>query len=145
MPSRKIQLLFLLGICAVALHLTVKLGVDFYRYLLFNERVQVQILEWEILPLEGRFALKADYRLQNQGKSWRGSSILPPPYYLNELAALDALQKKAKEKSFAWINSKDPNISSLEKDFPINILIRALICYGVLIYFLYLSKRIIRV
>jgi hypothetical protein len=138
----KIQLFFFLGVCAITLHFSILFGKDAYRYFSLNEGAKARIQQWEIVEIKNRFALKADYVFEAQKKNWSGSFTLNPPHYLNEMAALSALKEKAKEGWTAYYNSKKPEVSALEKRFPTGLLIRALICYGVLIYFWLLKRKV---
>jgi hypothetical protein len=138
----KIQIFFFLGVCAITLHFTILLGIEGARYFSLKEEAKAHIKQWEIEEIKNRFALKADYTFDSQGKSWQGSSTLLPPHYLNEMAALEALKGRAKESWTVWHNPKNPQVSALEKSFPTGLLIRSLICYGVLVYFVLLKRRV---
>lgn len=138
----KVLLFFLLGLCAITLHFSIRLGVDSLHYFSLKKRADAKIIQWEIRELKNQFALKADYTFEAQEKSWPGSFMLNPPYYLNEMAALSALKERAKENWTTWYNPKNPRDSALEKHFPVGLLIRTLICYGVLVYFLFLKRKI---
>jgi hypothetical protein len=138
----KVQLFFFLGVCAITLHFSLLFGKDAARYFSLNERAKAHISQWEIVEIKNRYALKADYAFQAQKKNWTGSFTLPPPYYLNEMAALAALKERAKESWTAWHKGKNPQISALEKSFPAGLLVRMLICYGVLGYLLILKRKL---
>ncbi len=138
----KIQLFFFLGVCAITLHFSILFGRDAYRYFSLNEGAKARILQWEIVEIKNRYALTADYTFEAQNKSWLGAFTLMPPHYLNEMAALSALKERAKENWTAWHNGKNPQISALEKSFPTGLLVRTLICYGVLAYFFALKRKV---
>lgn len=131
-----------MGVCAISLHFSILLGRDLWHYFALDGLAPARVLQWEIVPLKEKFGLKASYGFELQDKTWLGSSVLEPPLYLNEFAALSGLKEKAKEPRNAWYKTGDPAISALEKKFPLNLLIRSLICYGVLIYFFSLYKRL---
>lgn len=145
MSPKRIQLFLILGVCAIALHFSIRLGIGCLHYFSLQKQAKAQISQWEIVEMKDRFGLKAKYGFAIQEKTWQGLFTLSPPYYLNEMAALSALKEKAKNSWTVWYNPKNPQISALEKSFPIGLLIRALICYGVLIYFFCLCKRLARV
>lgn len=138
----KVLLFFFLGLGAITLHFSIRLGVDCLHYFSLKKGARAEIVQWEIMELKNRFALKADYTFKSQEKSWRGSFTLNPPHYLNEMAALSALKERAKESWTAWHNPKNPQVSALEKSFPTALLIRTVICYGVLTYFLLLKRKL---
>lgn len=145
MSPNRMQLFMLLGVSAITLHFTIMLGVETARYLGFKQRASAHVTQWEIVNVKDRFALKADYEFNAQEKNWQGSFTLNPPYFLNEMSALESLKGLAKMSWSAWYKPNNPKVSALEKSFPRGLLFRALTCYGVLIYFLYLTKRVVRV
>lgn len=145
MSPKRIQLFLLLGICAITLHFSIRLGADCFRYFSLKKEGRAQIRQWETIAVKDRFSLKASYVFETQEKTWPGEFTLSPPYYLNEISALSAIKEKAKEAWTVWYNPKNPQISALEKSFPTGLLIRSLICYGVLVYFFCLYKRLVPV
>jgi hypothetical protein len=145
MSPGRIQLFLFLGICAMTLHFSIRLGVESSRYFALSAQARARISQWEIAEIKNKFALKANYHFEVKEKNWIGVSTLLPPYYLNEFAALAALKEKAKKEWMVWHNPKNPQISALEKGFPTGLLVRSLICYGVIIYFFCLYKKLARV
>ena len=141
MSPRRIQLFFIIGVCAITLHFSVLLGIEVFRYFSLKERAPARISQWEIIEVKNRFAIKANFSFNDR----QGEFTLLPPYYLNEFAALAALKEKAKQDWTVWYNPKNPQISALQKSFPVGLLVKALICYGVIIYFFCLYKRLSRV
>ncbi|PIS02262.1 MAG: hypothetical protein COT85_06210 [Chlamydiae bacterium CG10_big_fil_rev_8_21_14_0_10_42_34] len=145
MKPARIQLLMVVGVIAITLHFTIRFGTQFYEYSALQKNTIAKILQWEVLEVNDRFALKASYEFATQGKSWKGDFTLSPPYYLNELSAIASLKSKAKESWTVWYNPKNPHFSALEKKFPLSYLVRSIICFGVLIYFFSLYKRVVLV
>jgi hypothetical protein len=145
MTRRKILLAFLSGLGAIALYFSLHLGYESFQYVTLNRQSNAQISQWEIFPVRDHFAIKANYGFEAQEKTWNDSCALNPPYYLNEQAALSSLKMMAKKSWQAWYNPNNPSHSALERAFPLGLLIRTLICYGILIYFFYLYKVTIRV
>lgn len=144
MAFKRIQILFLLGSLVVALFFSLQLSRSLRAYFSLQRAAQAKIIQWETKPIKGQFALIAKYEFKAQEKIWHGSYVFNP-YYLNEPAAVQALKVKAKKKWAAWYNPDNPCDSALEKGFPFGLMVRTAICYGVLIYFFYLYKRLIRV
>lgn len=138
----KSRLLFFFGVCAIALHFSIQLGIESTSYFSLQKKVKAQITQWEIVEIKGKYGLKADYTFEVQKKSLSGAFLLNPPYYLNENAALSALKKRAKENWAVWYNPKKLSISALEKSFPTELLIKTVICYGVIIYFFRLNRSL---
>jgi hypothetical protein len=145
MTRTKILIAFLSGLGVIALYFSLHLGYESFQYFTLSKQSKAQISQWEIFPIKDHFAIKANYGFEAQEKIWNDSFTLNPPYYLNEQAALSSLKGMAKENWQAWYNPKNPTHSALERAFPLGLLIRTLICYGILIYFLYLYKVTIRV
>lgn len=145
MSPKRVQLFFFCGVCAIGLHFTIRLGAALFHNWALSASAPAQITQWETVPVKDRVALRADYEFRAQEKTWQGQFTLPPPYSLNELAALAELKQGAKKSWVAWYNPNDPRTSALEKSFPSGLFVRALICYGVLIYFFYLYKKFSRV
>ena len=144
MSPKRIQLFFVLGVSCMALHFTVMFGFEMANFLRLKNRANAQITQWEIVSVKDRFALKAEYEFNAQEKSCQSSFTLNPPYFLNEMAALGALKELAKNDWGVWYHPKTPQQSALQKSFPTGLLFRTLICYGVLIYFFYLTKKVVR-
>lgn len=141
MNPKRIQLLFFLGVVAISLHFAILLGSELFGYFSLSERTAAKISQWEIVPLKNKFALKASYTFGFKEKIWQGSSVLNAPHHLNEMAALADLKKKAKEPWQVYFKSHNPNISSLERTFPLGLLVRFSCSLCVLIYFFVLNKR----
>lgn len=134
----------MLGVCAITLYFTVQLTLAGISYFSLKNRAQAQITQWEILPVKNQFALQATYRFKDKENFYEGVFTLTPPYYLNEGSAFNSLKEKAKSPWDVWYNPKDPRASALEKEFPLGLIMRTAVCYGVLIYFFSLYKRVAR-
>jgi len=145
MSARRIQLFLMVGVCAITLHFSIRFVIEATHYFSLNSQAEALVSQWEIVEIKNRYAIKSNFEFEAKGKNWRGEFTLLAPYYLNEFAALSALKEKAKEKWSAWYNSSNPQISALQKSFPVGLLLRSLICYGVIIYFFCLYKRLVRV
>ncbi len=144
MSGKRVQLFLSLSVSVIALYFALRFGVDFLHFSSLKSRACAQISQWEIVNIKGLYGLKAEYSFQFQEKTWRGSSVLNPPYHLNDMAALLALKDRAKESWAVWYNPRNPSSSSLEKAFPYGLLFRALISTGVLIYSFVLRRRLLR-
>jgi len=100
-----------------------------------------RISRWEVKETNGKFPLKGYYSFESDGVVWYGATRLEEPWHHNEASAVAALQAKAKANWIVWFNPMDPSHSSLEKRFPSGLLIRTLLCYGVIFYFIFLFRR----
>ena len=145
MTAKQIQLLMIAGVGAIALHFAIQFGKGYFDYLALQKTAKPHISQWEVVQIKDRFALKASYNFTAQEKNWQGLFTLSPPYYLNEPAAISDLKSKAKDSWVVWYSARNPQISALEKKFPLSLLMRTLICCGVLVYFITLYKRLVQV
>jgi hypothetical protein len=143
-PTR-LQTALLAGIGLIVLYFSVQLSSQLFVYLSLRERTPVRIERWEVEEVKGNFALAAHYSFVADNKTFSGACRLRPPYYWNEAAAIAALKNRAKEGWTAWYDPSNPSRSSLEKGFPSGLLIRTLICYGVLIYFLLFKRKLVKI
>lgn len=138
----RFQKILLLGTALIASPLTYQTVKEFLTYFSLTERAFAQILQWEVEEVSDRFALRGIYTFSYQGNTWKGTSLLPPPYFLNEPAAISALKERAKQSSTAWYNPNNPSLSSLTHIFPTSLFLRTVTCYAVLFYFLLVRIRL---
>jgi len=138
--QRQIQLFFLTLAVGISLFFAFRSLFSLNDY--FNLRVQTpaKVSQWEIEEIGNRWAVRAIYSAEYQGKVWSGATLLKDHLYLNEEIAFRALQDLSKKNWSAWINPSNPANSSLERTFPLNLLIRTLVSFAVLIYF-YIFRR----
>ncbi len=136
MNPNRVKILFLLGICAITLHFTLLFAKEWRQYLLLKHTAPAHIQQWEIIPLKKEFGVKAAFTFE--GRS--GTFTFPPPYFPNEGAALSAMKTWAKEPWTAHYPHSGEAV--LQKQFPLNLLFRTCICYGVLVYFLILRRKL---
>ncbi|MBU6384105.1 MAG: hypothetical protein KGQ49_00670 [Verrucomicrobia bacterium] len=142
MNPKRIQLLFLLGTLAITLHFTCCFGWALFHYLSMSQTAPAHVKQWEIIPIKKQFAIQALFTIQTQEKDWQNSFTFPPPYYPNEWAALSELKIMAKK---GWTaHYKYPNQALLQNEFPLNLCIRTMICFGVLGYFFILNRKVNR-
>ncbi len=141
LSPRRIQFFLFIGIALIALYFTVRLGGALYTYFPLNGLAEAKVNQWEVSESGSKYLLKALYSFEVQGKSWKGAFAFKRPYY-NEALAVADLKDRSKKAVTVWYNSKNPQISALEREFPTALLIRVLICYGVVLYFFFLNKKI---
>jgi hypothetical protein len=121
-----------------------RVSLALFDFITFKASAPAQIGRWEIKETNGKFPLKAYYSFEAGGNVWQGATRLSEPWNLNEASAVAALQKKAKENWTVWFNPNDPSKSSLERNFPSGLVVRASICYGVILYFILFFRRFAR-
>lgn len=133
--QRRIHLFFLVGAAAIALFFAARFGWSLKDYLALRGQIPVRVSQWELEEIGERWAVRAVYSMNLKGKIWLGSSLLEEYRFLNEETAFRVLKDLAKREWTAWYNPKNPTHSSLEKNFPTNLMIRTLISFSVLLYF----------
>lgn len=136
MNPKRIQLLFFLGVFAIALHFAILFSKAWIHYLSLTHSSPAKVQKWEIIPIKKEFGIKAHFNVETH----QGSFTFPPPYYPNEWAALSEMKLLAKAPQTAYYY-KHPEKAVLKKEFPTNLLIRTTICIGVLIYFFNLKRK----
>ena len=130
---------FVLGLATVTALLAIffswRLLDALFSYKALIEGAEPAIRSWEIKQMGEKFALQANYTFQAGGSHYQGMTLLSKPWYLNESAAVEALQKEVKKNWSVWFNPADPKESTLEKQFPTLLLGRMFLCYSLSIYF----------
>jgi hypothetical protein len=128
---------------AIALWFSSIAAYQIFQYLRLGSFAQAEVTRWSIKELSAsRFAIEAFFEFEAKGKKYEGKSLLDSPVFLNPFAAEDAIKIREKEAFFAWYQPSNPEVSSLQKDFPLKSLIHALVTLGVLIYFIFIPKHI---
>ncbi len=103
---------------------------------------EARILGWEVEEVKSdRFALRARYAYDWNGKPYTGATLFAP-VYLNEISAVAGLKKEvAAPTRVLWINPAHPERSSLERVIPSGLLVRAAIATLVMFYFSFVYVR----
>lgn len=114
-----------------------------FQYLRLGSFAEAEVTKWSIKELSSsRFAIEVFFEFEAKGKKYEGKSLLDSPVFLNPFSAEDAIKAKEKQAFFAWYQSSNPEVSSLQREFPLKSLIHALLTLGVLIYFAFIPKHI---
>ncbi|MBS0653997.1 MAG: hypothetical protein JSR39_10800 [Verrucomicrobia bacterium] len=114
-----------------------------FQYFRLGSFAEAEVTKWSIKELSSsRFAIEAFFEFEANGKKYQGKSLLDSPVFLNPFSAEDAIKAKEKQAFYAWYQSSKPEISSLQREFPLKSLIHALVTLGVLIYFAFVPKHI---
>lgn len=114
-----------------------------FQYLRLGSFAEAEIKKWSIKELSSsRFAVEVFFEFEAKGKKIQGTSLLDSPVFLNPFAAEDAIKANEKQSFLAWYQTSNPEISSLQKEFPLKSLIHALVTIGVLLYFAFIPKHV---
>ena len=136
------RIFLFVGALGTSLYFTVRFALAFLTYLPLHETIGAKVTRWEIEERDQNYVLKANYSFEIQENIWEKSHRFGD-VYVSEAAALADLKTMAKQSWKAWFNPSNPSQASLERIFPMNLLIRMLICYGISIYFFLLSRKLI--
>lgn len=139
MHSNPYWLIFLglifLCIVGYALLTAIKLW-EFFR---LDQSTRPQGIEWSVDPLgDDAFAPLAHYRYLVKGKVYQGQTRLKETY-LNEWAAQEAISRHSHSPLTVWFDSSSPEISSLQKQFPLKAAFSTLFLWILGIYFAFLG------
>ena len=131
---------------ACAGYFSIRAFQEVFTYFSLREQTGADILRWEVREVNGKFPLTAHYRFEAQEKTWQGITRLAPPWHLNEASAIQELRSEKMRRVWtAWFNPNNPTKSSLEKKFPTSVVIRAIVCCFVVLYFIFFIRRMYRV
>ncbi len=109
---------------------------DYWR---LNTLIPVQVENWEVEQLgSSEYTIIATYSYDFSGKRYQSKIKFNKPYYLNRYAAQDDIKKFSQRSWTGWINAKNPQISSLERNFPYLKIFYAFVTLGVVLYFFYI-------
>jgi hypothetical protein len=109
---------------------------------LLDAQCPARVIQWEVQECgSDRFALCAHYSFHVDTAVYHGQTLFEKSTYLNPSAAMTALKLEAAMPKTAWYHRKDPARSSLEKQFPTNLLIRAIVSSLIAVYFVFLAAR----
>lgn len=103
--------------------------------------VPATVQEWtieEVTP--DRFALSASYFYEFQEKSYSGKCVFQEPIYQNRYSAEADKILWEKLSWSAWMNPKQPKISSLQRLFPWKGTVYAIVTLGIFGYFFTLRR-----
>ncbi|HSX12291.1 MAG TPA: hypothetical protein VLF61_02245 [Rhabdochlamydiaceae bacterium] len=128
-------------ICAAALCLwRIGLAVNAaWHYWRLNTPISVTVNSWDIAQVgSSEYALIASFSYEFEGQRYENKIMFDKPYHLNRYAAQAEIKKWSQKSWTGWLDAKNPQFSSLEKQFPYLTIFYAFISLGVLLYFFYL-------
>jgi hypothetical protein len=108
-------------------------------YLLLKKNVLANVDKLEIrLDKKNRYEILAFYSFKIGNKVFFNKNCLRKKF-LNILSAQDYIKKNSEKKVIVWFNPKNPNITSIERKFPIKNCIYSVLCFSIFIYFVILK------
>ncbi len=139
--AKTFRLLLLGAVFSISLYFTCLFLSKCFAIFPLKGSAPAKITEWAIEEKEDRFTIGVKYSFYTQENSWSSVYHFQERFW-SQAAALAVVKTKAKEPWTAHFRPENPAISSLEKSFPVNILIRMVICYIITIYFYFLNKKV---
>lgn len=102
-------------------------AVGLWKYSRLDSMAIAKVLEWRVnQKSSSQFAIEAKYLFTVDATSYENKIIFTKPYFLNKPSAEYAINELKDKPWTAWYNKKNPNVSSLQKNFPFQACIQAL-------------------
>lgn len=126
---------FLAFIAVLIMIYSIFAGIQIYRYLQLNEQISAKEIQWSVISQNSeKYVPFARYQFIVNGTSYQGQTLWQE-YYLNEWTAKEAI-KRLSSPSLVWYDSSNPDVSSLQKYFPLKDSIYAILLWLLGFYFL---------
>lgn len=110
--------------------------VKVWQYLRLDQHVDAQNIQWSVLSLnEEAFVPLANYSFVVRNQSYQGQTRWQE-VYLNSWTAQEAIMRLKKSPPPVWFDSSSPEISSLQKLFPLKESLYSLLLWILSLYFL---------
>ena len=114
---------------------------QFYIYKTLSSEIPAQITAWGVDKVkEGKFVVYAKYSYRVNEQTFAGMTTFKKITFNNQLAAKEHLKNWKTESWTVYYHPKHPEISTLQRPFPLKLILHVLIGMGVSIYFLYLKR-----
>lgn len=116
-----------------------------YGYYRLNAHTEAKIREWSVEKLsEERFVPKAHYQFEVDRMLFSNSYLFRHLHSLNLWAAEQEIKKLSQEKFQAWYSRANPQVSALQKNFPLKECLTAAFLAALLVYFVWLGHYVTR-
>lgn len=113
----------------------------YYQFLRLEAQAEAKIEQFKVIKKSSSsYPIRGYYHFHFQGKTYKGSSLLLPPYHLNRPSAEKTIAELEAKQWKVWLDPKNPKISTLEKSLSIKKIVYALIALGVTIYFWFVEQ-----
>ncbi len=133
--------LFLGAIAVISLFFSVEAVTKVAHYISLDKVAKAHVNHWEVREKGSEaFAIIGGYTFSLKGKEVKGETEFAAPYFLNERAAKEAVEKLKTESWTVFFSEKNPEKNSLQRFFPFLTCIRAFLVLGVFVYFLLLGR-----
>ncbi len=120
----------------------VSASLDLWAHMRLEKKTIAKVDKWKIIEKgASKFALKAHYTFEVQGKTHHGKTIFSKPYHLNRISAEKQIKIYTARQWPVWYQHSHPQHSSIEHLFPVKKCLYGLMVLGVFLYFVYLRHR----
>lgn len=131
----------ILGVLGYTTHTFIKI----WQYMRLDQQTETQYTQWSIRPVSDEsFIPFATYSFHIYDKTYQGQTLWQKSY-LNQWSAREAIDRLEKNPPLVWFDSSNPEISSLQKLFPLKESLYSLLLWILGIYFLglgyYVNRR----
>lgn len=132
---------FLIAFGVLVLFYGGKAAYKSYQYSLLTEQTPALAVHWSIKKKSSdAYILTARQQFSVfENKFFEGTTIFSHPIYWNEWAANEALKEQASKQWLVWYAPSNPELSSLQKKFPIQECLSGLALLGIFLYFLWVD------
>ncbi|MBS0604762.1 MAG: hypothetical protein JSS60_06975 [Verrucomicrobia bacterium] len=116
-----------------------------WKFIRLNAHTPASITNLQVRDLSSsRFAIEADYRFEVSGNTYTGKTIFENPQFMNRFAAENYVKLLGARRWDTWYREGNPDISSLEREFPQKPCLQALLTVGVFAYFYFARGMLVR-
>jgi len=141
----KFWLVLVIIVSCISLWLFGRASYDLCRYAMLNRTAIAHVEGFSIEQTgSSRFVIKAEYSYEASGAKLKGETLFLNPYYLNRPTAERALKNWEKKQWQVFYSSWRPSFSSMQRMFPFKSCIHAVLALGVLVYFFFLRRYLLR-
>lgn len=111
-----------------------------YGYSKLNSQTPAENIEWSVKELtDEQFILEGHFDYKVDEKNYHGDTRFSGNPYRNKWGANEAIKNNQNRKWNVWYDKKDPDYSSLQKNYPYKELIYSIVLWGLVGYFIWLG------
>lgn len=116
---------------------------DIYTYFLLNQKTTGEFIGFDVIDSKNKCRALIKYSFKINDKIFKSYSSTKDNF-LNHYTLQDYIKELPQENLTIWFNKKNPNISSIEKNFPIKNCIYLVVTLLIFAYFLVLKFYVYR-
>lgn len=130
---------------AVVLSYTAVALYRYYNYSILTAKTEATSTKWTIQEkADDEFLLVSHYQFDVNGKIVVGETVFKDEVYRNSWAAEQDIAKYTLRKWDVWYSPRNPDDSTLQKNFPLKEVLSAGFLWCLLLYFLWLGYYVSR-